>query len=669
MPAPLNPLTRRRVVAAALAAPPLALLGDAAASAEGPVAPGAPVPAEPAAGTDTFTPGQPWLDTTGAVIQAHGGQVVVTEDSEGALYHWYGEDRSNGYGSSPGVHVYSSRDLYSWTDEGLALRALTTAEEIDTDPYFAALYGEYDEEQKASVIRDLLTTAPPGSTTPAAILERPKVLHNAAQGTWVMWVHADGPSETSDAQYAKANAGVAVSDSSTGPFRWIDSYRLHHAPEGEPNWQPDNPGMARDMTLFLDDDGAAYIIYSSEENYSLFISRLDTSFTALATASEEAVTGVDFIRPYIGAHREAPALFKRAGTYYLITSGATGWDPNPAQYATATEILGEWTDHGNPVTGDGAADTFRSQSTNVIPVDPDNGTYIYMGDRWTPSDLATAPYVWLPLRFGEGTQMSLIWEDSWRWEDQPAQPVYTVDVRMPRSVEIGQTQLLPRRGHLRIEGRRDSMRTVTWEGALDRPGRVDIVGTLGGDPRESGGAGENGSEGLTVHRQVLVVPQGLLYLVNAGGVETSDYLALRAESTGPALKNSVADQPYGADPSTGASWGFQGRSKTAGGESDSMDQSLRYATDHDDLVYRFGTLPSGSCTVHVGYYDPWPWANRAAEVSVNGEVVESERLFTGTAESAVHTGVTANDAGEIELRLHPTRSPDIQVSWIAIVRE
>src|SRR5699024_7396312 len=104
------------------------------------------------------------------------------------------------------------------------------------------------EEQKAAVVRDLLTTAPPGSSAPAAILERPKVLHNAAKGTWLMWVHADGPSETSDAQYAKARAGVAVSDSPTGPFRWMDSYRLHHAPEGEPHWAPDHPRVARAST-------------------------------------------------------------------------------------------------------------------------------------------------------------------------------------------------------------------------------------------------------------------------------------------------------------------------------------------------------------------------------------------------------------------------------------
>lgn len=645
MPASSLPRPRRRsMLGAALAVPPLALLGASAARA-------APDP-QPA-----FAPGQPWLDTDGQVVQAHGGQVLVGEDADGPLYHWYGEDRSNGYGSSPGVHVYSSRDLYSWQDEGLALRALETAEQLDTDPYFTALYGDYAEEQKAAVIRDLLTTAPPGSTAPAAILERPKVLHNAARGTWVMWVHADGPSETSDAQYAKANAGVAVSDSPTGPFRWIDSYRLHHAPEGEPNWQPDNPGMARDMTLFLDDDGVAYIIYSSEENYSLFISRLDEDFTALATPPESAQKGTDFIRPYIGAHREAPALFKRADTYYLITSGATGWDPNPAQYATATEILGEWTDHGNPVTGDGAGDTFRSQSTNVIPVDPEHGTYIYMGDRWTPSDLKNAPYIWLPLRFGEGTDMSLIWEDTWRWEEQPPQPVFTVEVRMPASVGFGEIQKLPRHGTLHLEGLPAESRRISWSAELDRPGLVDVTGTL------------SGPEGLTVQRQVLVAPRHMVYLSNAGGAETSDYLALREQARGRGILNSVADQPYGPDPVTGAVWGYQGRSKPAGSDADSMDRSLRYATDHDDLLYRFANLDRGRYSVHVGYYDPWPWAQRAAEVSVNGDVVEAEQLFGSTPVAAAYSGITVDRNGEIVLALHPTRSPDIQVSWVAVVRD
>jgi hypothetical protein len=31
-----------------------------------------------------------------------------------------------------------------------------------------------------------------------------------------------------------------------------------------------------------------------------------------------------------------------------------------------------------------------------------------------------------------------------------------------------------------------------------------------------------------------------------------------------------------------------------------------------------------------GYYDPWPWADRAAGVSINGRVVDEQRLFTGS---------------------------------------
>src|SRR5699024_6174393 len=156
----------------------------------------------------------------------------------------------------------------------------------------------------------------------------------------------------------------------------------------------------------------------------------------------------------------------------------------------------------------------------------------------------------------------------------------------------------------------------------------------------------------------------MVHVVNAGGEETSDYLALREHARGPELRNSVADQPYGPDPRTGAVWGYQGRSEPAGSETDSMDRSLRYATDHDDLVYRFAGLARGSYSVHVGYYDPWPWADRAAEVSVNGTVVEAEQLFTGTPQAAAYEGIAVGEDGEIVLSLHPTRSPDIQLSWI-----
>lgn len=65
-------------------------------------------------------------DNGGTHIQAHGGQVVKVGDA----YYWYGEDRSNGYDNSPGVHAYMSTDLYNWTDLGVALRAVTSKSQL-----------------------------------------------------------------------------------------------------------------------------------------------------------------------------------------------------------------------------------------------------------------------------------------------------------------------------------------------------------------------------------------------------------------------------------------------------------------------------------------------------------------------------------------------------------
>ncbi|MBO1330775.1 glycoside hydrolase family 43 protein [Streptomyces sp. VRA16 Mangrove soil] len=608
-----------------------------------------------------FTPGEPWRDTAGNVIQAHGGQVVAAQDKDGArIWYWYGEDRSNGYYNSPGVHVYSSHDLRNWADEGLALRAMESADQFDSDTYFSTLYADYDADQRAAVYRDLGTHQVSTSVNPA-IIERPKVIRNARTGKWVMWIHADGPSASSNAQYAKARAGVAVADSPTGPFRYIDSYRLHVAPEGEDNYYPSSPGMARDMNLFVDDDGTAYIIYSSEENYSLFVSRLDADYTYLATAPEQAVKGVDFTRPYIGAHREAPALFKFDGTYYLITSGATGWDPNPASYATATDILGEWTDHGNPATDTGASTTYTSQSTSVIPVDPKAGKYVYMGDRWTPSDLANSPYIWLPLRFGEGDSMTLPWLDSWTLEDDlTAQARYTVDAELPAHVWLGTTPDLPSTVAY-VSGGRQRVSRVTWDtSGLVRPGLCTVTGTL------------VDFAGRTFTRDLLVVPKRLRYAVNAGGNTTDDWnrIVAVARRSGTVL-NSVPEQALGADATTGATWGYTGEgSKARSVSGGDIYTTLRYAVSGRTLTYTLGGLDtSRRYTVHTGYYDPWPWANRAARVTVNGTVVDEQRLFTDEPVAGAYTGISPDADGVITLDVIPTRSPDIQLSWVMVAEE
>lgn len=600
----------------------------------------------------SFRPGQPWLDDKGNVLQAHGGQVVPSKDDDGkTIYYLYGEDRTNGYHSSPGVHVYSSYDLYNWKDEGLALRAMSSESQFTSDPYFQALYGGYSQAQKDAVYRDLGTVPVDGVRPP--IIERPKVIHNEATGKWVMWAHMDGPSETSDHQYAKARAGVAIADSPFGPFRYIDNFALNSSPEG---W--DAPGMARDMNLFVDDDGTGYIIYSSEGNGTMYISKLDAEYTALATPAAEAVEGVDFNRIFVGWSREAPAMFKHDERYFLITSGTSGWDPNQTKYASATDLMGDWTEIGDPFPWWASKNSWNTQPTSVIPVDREAGKYIYMGDRWNGGSddaLRNAPLVWLPLNMGEGgdTLSVEVW-DEWTLDQLDQWAAWDVS-GVPASIPVGgsldaSTVTVQQSGV-------QTTQAVTWsvEGSFDTAGVVTATGTL----PDFGGR--------TFTRTIPVVPEGLVYAVNAGGQETSDWLGVQAAG-GDALRNSVADQAYGADASSGSPWGYISEgSKVAGSADGTMYSTMRYAVEGRDIAYRFGDLEPGRYSVHVGYADPWDqWDDRGAQVSVNGTVVEADHDYGAADESRTYGDIVVGGDGQIELVLHPTRGADVQVSWVMV---
>ncbi len=357
---------------------------------------------------DSFQPGEIRLDSDGVPIQAHGGQIQklqVKNEATGEMeekWWWIGEDKTLGYRG--GIRAYSSDDLYNWKSEGIIMRNVSSREQLDTEEYFTALYAGYTKEQLDNVYLCINDTT--------SVIERPKLIYNEKTGKYLLWFHADGPTESSDAFYAAACAGVAVSDSPTGPFRFIDRYRLNVCPDDQEDMYPKSRGMARDMNLFTDEDNTAYIIYSSEENLTIYISKLNEEYDGLCTSPENAVYGVDFVRLYPGAQREAPAMIKKDGMYYLMTSGATGWNPNQARCWRAAEIFGEWEDLGDPCIGDSEKTTFASQSTCIFQAD--DGSYIYMGDRWNSEDLADSRYVWLPLTFTEDGRMVLEWQDEWR---------------------------------------------------------------------------------------------------------------------------------------------------------------------------------------------------------------------------------------------------------------
>ncbi|RFZ84398.1 beta-glucanase [Mucilaginibacter terrenus] len=334
-----------------------------------------------------FYPGKIWPDNNGVHINAHGGGIIY----EKGTYYWFGEHKiagPKGNSAQVGIHCYSSKDLYSWRDQGIALK-------VSDDP-------------KSDITR-------------GAIIERPKVIFNKRTGNYVMWFHL----ELAGKGYGSALAGVAVSKKVTGPYTFLKSTRANAGkmpfyPMGTPESEKVNcsdttkkddkffcrdlkPGqMVRDMTLFVDGN-KAYHIFSSEENYTVQIAELNDDYTGY--------TG-KFVRMYIGQQTEAPAVFKRKGTYYMIGSGCTGWAPNAARWFTAASIWGPWTFHGNPCKGPEANLTFGGQSTYVLPVAGKKDAFIFMADKWTPKNPIDGRYLWLPITF-KGGNLQIEWKDKW----------------------------------------------------------------------------------------------------------------------------------------------------------------------------------------------------------------------------------------------------------------
>jgi beta-xylosidase len=299
---------------------------------------------------NSFKPGEVWYDAAGEPINAHGGGLLFQNNK----YYWFGEIR--GRGASRGVSVYSSKDLYNWQNEGLALAQV---EDTTSD------------------------------ITIGSVMERPKVIYNKKTKKYVMWFHL----ELKGKGYSAARAGVAVSDKPQGPYTFLKSFRP-------------NGNMSRDMGLFVDDDGAAYHIYSSRENYDLRISRLTDDFLSPTTKDSMLFSN----------HREAPALFKHKGQYYLITSGCTGWNPNRASLHVASSLFGPWKNVGDPMVGPNSELTFDGQSTFVVPVQGKKDQFIFMADRWKPKDLKDSRYLWLPVTFKDGLP-SVEWKDEWKLSD------------------------------------------------------------------------------------------------------------------------------------------------------------------------------------------------------------------------------------------------------------
>lgn len=340
----------------------------------------------------SFRPGQVWLDTEGKRIQAHGGSIIVVNGT----YYWYGENKEKTDGKNDiwhwGVRCYASKDLYNWKDKGIIIPP--------------------DLENENS------------SLNPKSCMDRPHIIYNEKTKKFVCWLKIMN-------DYNEQTETILVADNILGPYKKIK--------EG---LKP--LGMsAGDFDLAVGEDGKAYYYFERVHTETICADLTDDYTDVTGEYSEH------FPRKHPPYVREATAHFMRNGKHYLLTSGTTGYLPNPSEIAIADTWHGPYKVLGNPHVGDKTQTSFHSQVSSVFKVPGKKDLYIACADRWLPNAMdkkypiyekmfnaiysgeqfdfslmgeepvqntSIADYVWLPIYF-DGENVHIYWKDEWTLDE------------------------------------------------------------------------------------------------------------------------------------------------------------------------------------------------------------------------------------------------------------
>lgn len=340
----------------------------------------------------SFLPGQIWLDTNGNRIQAHGGSVIYIDGT----YYWYGENKEKTDGVNGiwhwGVKCYKSKDLYNWEDCGIIIPP---------------------EEN------------PESSLHPTSQMDRPHIIYNKTTKKYVCWLKIMHKEENTQTMT------ILTADNILGPYTKVRE-----------NLHPLNMSSG-DFDLAVAPDGKAYIYFERVHSETI---------CADLTEDYTDVTGyysTHFPRKHPPYVREATAHFVRDYKHYLLTSGTTGYFPNPSEAAIADSWHGPYTVLGNPHKEDESNTSFHSQISSVFKVEGKKDLYIACADRWLPQEMhrkyedyeelfaavftnqkidvskmgdipventSIADYVWLPIRF-DGEKVVLEWRDEWSLDE------------------------------------------------------------------------------------------------------------------------------------------------------------------------------------------------------------------------------------------------------------
>ena len=275
---------------------------------------------------DAIYPGEPWLDTKGERIQAHGGAVYY----ENGTYYWYGENKTYTDGKNGiwtwGLKVYASQDLCNWDDLGYLI---------------------------PPVLDD-----PNSALFPTKRVDRPHILKCTKTSKYVCWIKLSGP---------EAAFTIWQSDALLGPYEMVENLY--------------NPGdhKAGDFDMITDaETGKGYLYFDADHKSMLCMSLVEDYLHA---NMEIASSYPNMTPPFT---REAPALFAAKGRKYMITSGMTGYVPNQSDSAAADGWEDVFVSMGNPHVNDDTNASFNSQISKIFKVDGKEDCFIAMADRWLP---------------------------------------------------------------------------------------------------------------------------------------------------------------------------------------------------------------------------------------------------------------------------------------------
>ena len=201
------------------------------------------------------------------------------------LYMYTGHDADGAdYFTMPDWRVYSTTDMQNWTDHGVIL----------SDSDFA--------------------WAEPDSAWAAQCVER--------NGKFYMYVTLV-PAATGGRAI-----GVGVSDSPTGPFK--DAIGK---PLCGPNWDYIDP------TVFVDDDGQAYLYFGNPRLYYVKLNEDMISYSGEINQIEMTQDAFG-VKEDHSTYTEGPWFYKRGDLYYMLY--AANGIPEDIRYSTSSSPTGPW---------------------------------------------------------------------------------------------------------------------------------------------------------------------------------------------------------------------------------------------------------------------------------------------------------------------------------------